>query len=64
MMDLRVPSGFFFTLLGLLLLGMAVFAPNERAELTTANVNLYCGAVILAFGAFLLVLAARARRRS
>jgi uncharacterized membrane protein AbrB (regulator of aidB expression) len=64
MMDLRVPSGWFFTLLGLILLGMAIFAPNARAELTDANVNLYCGGVILIFGIFLLILAARARRET
>jgi hypothetical protein len=44
-MDLRVPSGWFFTLLGLILLGMGVFAPDTRAApLTTENVNLYSGA--------------------
>ena len=63
-MDLRVPSGFFFTLLGVILLGMAIFAPNERAQLTDANVNLYSGAAMLVFGVFLLLLAARARRHS
>ena len=50
MMDLRVPSGLFFTLLGLLLLGMAIFAPDTRAELSDANVNLYCGLAMLIFG--------------
>ena len=40
---------------------MGVFAPDMRAPLTEANVNLYCGSVMLAFGAFLLLLAWRAR---
>ncbi|MGA2119190.1 MAG: hypothetical protein ABSH56_31110 [Bryobacteraceae bacterium] len=61
-MDLRVPSGWFFTILGLILLGMGVFAPETRANLTTANVNLYSGACMLIFGLFLLLLAWRATR--
>jgi uncharacterized membrane protein HdeD (DUF308 family) len=63
-MDLRVPSGWFFTLLGLILLGMGVLAPGTRAALTTANVNLYCGLAMLVFGLFLLLLARRAARSS
>jgi len=59
-MDLRVPSGWFFTLLGLILLGMGVFAPETHAALTTANVNLYSGAAMLVFGLFLLLMAWRA----
>jgi uncharacterized membrane protein HdeD (DUF308 family) len=60
-MDLRVPSGWFFSLLGLILLGMGVFAPETHAALTTENVNLYAGACMLVFGLFLLLLAWRAR---
>jgi hypothetical protein len=61
-MDLRVPSGWFFTLLGAILLGMGLFAPETRAELTDANVNLYSGAAMLVFGLFLLLMAWRATR--
>jgi hypothetical protein len=61
-MDLRVPSGWFFTILGLILLGMGVFAPETRAALTTVNVNLYSGAGMLVFGLFLLLMAWRATR--
>ncbi len=64
MMDLRVPSGWFFTLLGFILLGMGVFAPDTRAALTEANVNLYSGAIMLAFGVFLLFMAWRATRHT
>ena len=60
MMDLRLPSGLFFTLPGLILVGMGVFAPETRAALTDANVNLYSGLGMLAFGAFLLIMAKRA----
>ena len=62
MLDLRVPSGWFFAILGVILLGMGVFAPNMRADLTDSNVNLYSGIAMLAFGIFLLVMAWRATR--
>jgi uncharacterized membrane protein HdeD (DUF308 family) len=62
MMDLRVPSGWFFTLLGAILLGMGVFAPDTRAALTTINVNLYSGLSMLVFGLFMLIMAMRASR--
>jgi len=55
MLDLRLPTGSFFTLVGLILVGMGVFAPSERAALTESNVNLYCGLVMLAFGAAMLI---------
>ena len=63
MLDLRLPMGTFFALIGVILLGMAVLAPDARAALTSANVNLYCGLTMLAFGAFMLLLAWRAARR-
>ena len=59
MLDLRVPSGWFFTMVGLILCSLGLFSPQTRAALTDANVNLYCGAVLLAFGATLLALARR-----
>ena len=62
MLDLRTPSGWFFALLGAILTGMGLLAPNERAALTDTNVNLYCGLFMLAFGVFLLLLARRAAR--
>ena len=60
MLDLRVPSGWFFTLLGVILLGMGVFAPDTRADLTDVNVNLYSGIAMLVFGLFMLLMARRA----
>jgi len=59
-----VPSGWFFTVLGLILLGMGIFAPDTRAALSNANVNLYCGLAMLIFGLFLLFMAWRASRRA
>jgi predicted phage tail protein len=64
MLDLRVPSGWFFTVLGLILLGMGIFAPDTRAALSDANVNLYSGLPMLLFGLFMLLMAWRASRRA
>ena len=63
MLDLRIPIGWFFAITGVLLLAMGIFAPETRAALTAVNVNLYCGVLMTLFGAFLLLLAARASRR-
>jgi hypothetical protein len=41
---------------------MGIFSPESRATLTTANVNLYCGLCMIAFGAVFLLLAWRADR--
>ena len=64
MLDLRVPSGWFFTVLGLILLGMGIFAPDTRAALSDADVNLYSGLGMLVFGLFMLLMAWRASRRA
>ena len=63
MLDLRLPSGSFFTILGIIVAGMGIFDPADRAALTDVNVNLYAGLCMLAFGLFLLMLARRASRR-
>ena len=63
MLDLRIPSGLFFALLGLILSVYGLLAPGARARLTEVNVNLYCGLFMLAFAAFLLALAWRAARK-
>lgn len=59
MWDLRLPSGLFFTVLGLILCGTGLLDPNLRAPLTAANVNLYAGAAMLVFGGVMLWLALR-----
>lgn len=45
-MDLRLPIGIFFTILGVLLL----IAPSAMAPLAHVPVNLYAGVPMLAFG--------------
>jgi ABC-type antimicrobial peptide transport system permease subunit len=62
-MDLRVPSGLFFAILGVILVGLGVLAPDMRAPLTDMNINLYSGISMLVFGAFLLFMARRASRK-
>jgi hypothetical protein len=62
-MDLRTPSGWFFVLLGGILTAVGVLAPGARAPLTQANVNLYTGLFMLAFGGALLLLAQRSKAR-
>ena len=62
MLDLRVPSGLFFALTGLVLLFTSLGHPV--AALTTANVDLYTGIVSLAFGLFLLLLAKLAKSKA
>jgi predicted phage tail protein len=62
MLDLRIPTGWFFAIIGIILIGMGLVAPGERAALTEANVNLYCGAVMFAFGGVMLALARNAKR--
>jgi predicted transporter len=61
MLDLRLPSGLFFVLTGAIVAGAGLLAPRNQAPLQQANVNLYSGIVMLAFGGFLLALARRAR---
>ena len=63
MFDLRLPSGLFFALVGLILVVLGIFDSGLRAPLTQTNVNLYTGLFMLAFGLFLLALARRAARR-
>ena len=59
MLDLRNPSGWFFLLLGAILIFLGVSDPNLRAPLTSVNVNLYAGAAMAAFGGVMLWLARR-----
>ena len=58
--DLRRPTGYLFSLLGLILTVFALLNPSVRAPLDPGtNVNLWCGLVILVFGGILLWLSFR-----
>jgi len=59
MLDLRAPTGWFFSILGIILLALGTFASGLRAALTDANVNLYSGVAMLGFGGIMLFLAYR-----
>jgi len=59
MLDLRNPSGWFFLLLGGILVSLGVFMPDLRAPLSTVNVNLLAGSAMMVFGGAMLWLAHR-----
>jgi hypothetical protein len=65
-LDIRLPIGGLFVVLGLLLAGYGV-ATNGDAERyarsMAVNINLWWGLVMLVFGALLLLLARRSSRR-
>ena len=61
MLDLRLPSGLFFVLIGAILTGAGLIASGDQAPLQQDNVNLAAGVVMLVFGSFLLLLARRKR---
>lgn len=65
-LDLRYPIGGLFAVLGLMLVafGLATGGNAEMyARAAAVNINLWWGVVMLAFGAFMWSLAARAGRR-
>ncbi len=64
MLDLRFPSGLYFSIVGLVLIVMGLVNPENHAPMMTANVNLDTGTGMLAFGLLLLVLAGRKARQS
>lgn len=62
-MDIRLPIGGLFTVLGLLLAGYGLATAGDAAtHALPVNINLWWGAVMLVFGVVLLVGAGRARR--
>lgn len=63
MLDLRVPSGWFFVILGAIVVAVGLVQPDLRAPLTDVNVNLYSGVSMLVFGGFLLLMARRALKK-
>jgi uncharacterized membrane protein HdeD (DUF308 family) len=58
--DLRRPTGYLFSLLGVILLIYGLVFPGVRAPLNAeTNVNLWCGLMLLVFGGCLLWLSFR-----
>jgi len=63
-LDIRIPIGLMFTVIGLLLAGFgAVSDPVIYRRSLGLNVNLAWGAVLLAFGLVFLVAGQRGSRR-
>jgi hypothetical protein len=62
-LDIRLPMGLMFSILGALLSAYGLFAPTAIYSASLGiDVNLWWGLVLLAFGLSMLGLAFRARR--
>jgi hypothetical protein len=63
-LDLRIPIGLMFTIVGVMLAVFGLMSDNAiYARSLGINVNLWWGLVLLAFGLVMLGLAMRASRR-
>jgi hypothetical protein len=63
-LDLRLPIGLMFTLMGALLAGFGLVADKAiYARSLGINVNLWWGLVMMAFGLVMLALMRRSRRK-
>jgi hypothetical protein len=63
--DIRLPMGFMFSILGALLTLFGIFTAGDTALYGRSlgiNVNLWSGALMLAFGLLMLFMALRARK--
>lgn len=59
-LDIRLPLGFLFLALGLILAGYGIFGPHDvYARSLGYNVNLYWGLVLVVFGLVMLWLGRR-----
>jgi len=63
-LDIRLPIGLMFSLVGLLLAGYGLASPKDiyDAHSLGININLIWGAVLIVFGALMLFGAFRARK--
>jgi len=63
-LDVRLPIGLMFTIIGVALTGFGLVSDRAIYERSLGiNVNLWWGLVLLAFGVAMLTLATRAERR-
>lgn len=61
--DIRLPVGVLFSLLGVILFGYGMATDASRYQQSLGiNINLYWGVVLLAFGVVMLLLGRRAAR--
>jgi hypothetical protein len=66
-LDIRIPIGLLFTIIGLILTGFGIFSEFAQRDIYEKslgiNVNLWWGLAMVAFGVVMLGLAWRARGR-
>ena len=63
-LDIRLPMGLMFTILGAMLVVYGLFSPTSiYSHSLGVDVNLWWGLVLLAFGLSMLALAFRAKRK-
>jgi hypothetical protein len=64
-LDIRIPIGLMFGIIGLILIVFGIFSdPEIYLRSLGINVNFNWGCVMLAFGLFMLAMARRAHQRS
>jgi Flp pilus assembly protein TadB len=64
-LDLRIPMGMMFTLVGAILVAFGIATDGQRiyAKSLGFNINLWWGLVLMAFGLIMLVLGRRSQKR-
>ncbi len=65
MMDLRLPIGIFFVLVGIIMTAYGVVSPHDIPNITEkVNINLYWGIVLLVFGIPMTIFGWRAEAKA
>ncbi len=65
MMDLRLPIGIFFVLVGIIMTAYGVVSPHDIPNITQqVNINLYWGIVLFLFGAPMTIFGWRAEAKA
>ena len=60
-LDLRLPIGFMFALIGGILVGVGVFKPTKVQDI---NINFWWGLVLIVFAAYMLLTAWHAGKKA
>ena len=66
MVDIRIPIGFMFSVMGLIITGLGLFTLSDSAMYQKSlgiNVNIIMGILMLIFGAAMLFLAYRKKKK-
>ncbi|MGC8623799.1 MAG: hypothetical protein ACP5VQ_00865 [Phycisphaerae bacterium] len=65
MMDLRLPIGIFFVLVGCIMVGYGVISPHDIPHISEKiNINLYWGILLLLFGLPMAIFGWKAEARA